>query len=285
MVKEVLENLIIDNKGKYVDCTFGMGGHTKKILDKLSSVGSLYAIDKDPYSAELAKDLALTESRLSVINDNFSNIKNYFGTNEVDGVLLDLGISSYQLDTGNRGFSFQQDGPLDMRINQNEGISAKDWINTAKQKEIEDVLWLIGEERFSRKIARAICSKRLKYSIETTGELAEVILSVVPRRSKKHPATNSFRAIRMFINKEIEELREGLEEVANVLHPGARMAIISFHSIEDRIAKRFIQGKDRMRSQIKFNLVGGKPMKPSFEEIKNNPRSRSAILRIAEKVA
>ena len=284
MVNEVLDNLILDNQGHYLDCTYGMGGHSKAMLNKLSLKGCLHVMDRDPYSTQLAQKLADRDKRVNVIKDSFSNIHNYFKTTSINGVLFDLGISSYQLDTSHRGFSFQSEGPLDMRMDQSQGLSASEWINVANEKEITEVLWTLGEERHSRRIAKAICKRRVRKSIDNTRELADLIVDSVPRISKRHPATNSFRAIRMFINQELEELREGLEEVASILLPGARMAIISFHSIEDRVAKRFIQGKDRRRSEIKFKLISGKPFMPELSEVKKNPRSRSAVLRIAERL-
>ena len=285
MVEEVIDYLILDNNGRYVDCTFGMGGHTCEILKNLSSKASLFAIDRDPFSSDIAKSLSKKDSRVIAINDNFSELSRYIKSSSINGVLLDLGISSYQLDSEKRGFSFQNNGPLDMRMNQNQGISASEWVNTATQKEIDNILWTLGEERFSRKIAKAICISRAKKSIKTTKDLSDLISEIIPRRGRRHPATNTFRAIRMFINNELEVLRVGLEAAASILLPGARLLTISFHSMEDRIVKRFIQGKDRLSSEIQFRLVGGKPIKPKSPEVNRNPRSRSAILRVAERVA
>jgi len=285
MVEEVIDYLILDNNGRYVDCTFGMGGHTHEILKNLSSKASLFAIDRDPFSSDIAKSLSKKDSRVIAINDNFSELSRYIKSSSINGVLLDLGISSYQLDSEKRGFSFQNNGPLDMRMNQNQGISASEWVNIATQKEIDNILWTLGEERFSRKIAKAICISRAKKSIKTTKDLSDLISEIIPRRGRRHPATNSFRAIRMFINNELEVLRVGLEAAASILLPGARLLTISFHSMEDRIVKRFIQGKDRLSSEIQFRLVGGKPIKPKSPEVNRNPRSRSAILRVAERVA
>ena len=220
-----------------------------------------------------------------MISDRFSNLKDHVKKDSIDGILVDLGISSTQLDDSDRGFSFQSKGPLDMRMDQTTGISAEEWINTASKKEIEDVFWILGEERASRKVAKIICEKRIKQPITSTQELAEIVLSCIPRRGKKHPATNIFRAIRMQVNEEIKELYSVLEVASFILRDGGRLAIISFHSIEDRVVKRFIQGKDRISSSVNFKTVGGKHLKPSKEEIKENPRSRSAILRVAEKVA
>ena len=284
MVEEVLENLVFKNNGTYVDCTFGAGGHSLEILKKLDSLGSLVSFDKDIQATLDLSEEFFGETRFKLINDSFSNIKKYFKNDSIDGVLIDLGISSTQLDDAKRGFSFQSDGPLDMRIDATKGITARDWINGASKKEIEDVLWNLGEERASRKIARKIVYSREKKSIETTKDLTDLILNSVHTKSKKHPATNSFRAIRMFINNEIQELKEALEASGDLLRSGGRLAVISFHSMEDRIVKRFFQGKDRVNSRVEFKYLKDKFLKPGSQEILNNPRSRSAILRVAEKV-
>jgi len=284
MVEEVLENLVFKNNGTYVDCTFGAGGHSLEILKKLDSLGSLVSFDKDIQATLNLSREFIGETRFKLINDSFSNIKKYFKNDSIDGVLIDLGISSTQLDDAKRGFSFQSDGPLDMRIDATKGITARDWINGASKKEIEDVLWNLGEERASRKIARKIVYSREKKSIETTKDLTDLILNSVQTKSKKHPATNSFRAIRMFINNEIQELKEALEASGDLLRSGGRLAVISFHSMEDRIVKRFFQGKDRVNSRVEFKYLKDKFLKPGSQEILNNPRSRSAILRVAEKV-
>ena len=284
MVEEVLENLVFKNNGTYVDCTFGAGGHSLEILKKLDSLGSLVSFDKDIQATlDLSEEFS-GETRFKLINDSFSNIKKYFKNDSIDGVLIDLGISSTQLDDAKRGFSFQSNGPLDMRIDATKGITARDWINGASKKEIEDVLWNLGEERASRKIARKIVYSREKKSIETTKDLTDLILNSVHTKSKKHPATNSFRAIRMFINNEIQELKEALEASGDLLRSGGRLAVISFHSMEDRIVKRFFQGKDRVNSRVEFKYLKDKFLKPGSQEILNNPRSRSAILRVAEKI-
>lgn len=285
MVEEVLTHLLGNKIGTYVDCTFGAGGHSSSILKELKTEGLLFGMDKDVSVKDKVPEELKADKRFSLINDNFSNCNNHFLENSLDGILIDLGISSTQLDNSKRGFSFQENGPLDMRLNQEEGFSAEQWINTAKQKEIETVFWELGEERASRKIAKIICDGRVKNPIETTQDLANIVLSCIPRRGKKHPATNIFRAIRMHVNQEIGELQAILESACLLLKAEGRIAIISFHSIEDRVVKRFFQGKDRIFSETKFNSIGGKHIKPSREEIKLNPRSRSAILRVAEKAA
>ena len=283
MVDEVLDNLVFKESGKYVDCTFGAGGHSLEILKKLNEDGSLVSIDKDKrVSINLSSHFS--DARFRLLHDSFANLQDIFQSNEIDGILIDLGISSTQLDDPSRGFSFQSNGPLDMRIDTSKGQTAAEWVNTASKKEIEEVLWILGQERASRKIASKICQSRERKVIESTKELSDLILSCVSKKSKKHPATNSFRAIRMFVNNEIEELQKVLEAASYVLCCGGRLAIISFHSMEDRIVKRFFQNKDRIESSIKFEYVKDKFLKPSKEEIANNPRSRSAILRVAEKV-
>jgi len=284
MTEEVLENLVLTKKGLYVDCTFGAGGHSAKILEKLDENGRLLSMDKDRRATSLIPKDFIQDSRFKIINDSFSHLSLYVENETVNGILIDLGISSTQLDDSERGFSFNLDGPLDMRIDNSKGVSAEEWINNASKKEIEDVFWILGEDRFSRRIAKKICDARIKSPIRTTKQLSEIVVSAVSRKSKKHPATNIFRAIRMKINEELEELYKVLEASSYALCFGGRLAVISFHSMEDRIVKRFIQGKDRLNSSIRFSYIGDKFIKPTSEEIKKNPRSRSAILRVAEKV-
>ena len=195
MTEEVLENLVLSEKGLYVDCTFGAGGHSSKILEKLNKEGKLLSMDKDINATNLITNEFKGDSRFKIINDSFSRLSLYVKNETVNGILVDLGISSTQLEDPERGFSFQLDGPLDMRIDNSKGISAEEWINTASKKEIEDVFWLLGEDRSSRKIAKKICDKRIKSPIKTTKDLSELILSAVSRQSKKHPATNIFLSL------------------------------------------------------------------------------------------
>ena len=255
MVDEVLDSLVFKQNGKYVDCTFGAGGHSSEILKKISNTGALISMEKDAQATLNLSSYFTDDSRFRLINDSFSNIRNFFKDKEVDGVLIDLGISSTQLDDPKRGFSFQSNGPLDMRIDTSKGQTAAEWINNASKKEIEDVLWILGQERASRKIASKICESREKRPIESTKELSDLVVSCVYKKTKKHPATNSFRAIRMYINNEIQELQSVLEAASYVLCCGGRLAVISFHSMEDRIVKRFFQGKDRKESDIKFEYI------------------------------
>ena len=280
MPEEVIENLLHNKDGDYLDCTFGMGGHSKAILKKLSERGRLKAIDKDPKVSEFSKNI--NDTRFEFINSSFSDLQDYFINDSFDGILLDLGISSIQLDDMERGFSFKNDANLDMRMDQSTGMTASDWLNNSSEKEIADVLFLFGEERKSRNLARQIVEKRRKKEISSTSDLTSLKFS--SNRSKKHPATNIFRAIRMFINNEIEELISVLQSSIKLLKKGGRLVVISFHSIEDRIVKNFLKGN---LGDISFeNLVKqkGKIIKPSSDEIKNNPRSRSAILRVGEKL-
>lgn len=280
MPEEVIENLLYNKDGDYLDCTFGMGGHSKAILKKLSERGRLKAIDKDPKVSEFSKNI--NDTRFEFINSSFSDLQDYFINDSFDGILLDLGISSIQLDDMERGFSFKNDANLDMRMDQSTGMTASDWLNNSSEKEIADVLFLFGEERKSRNLARQIVEKRRKKEISSTSDLTSLKFSSI--RSKKHPATNIFRAIRMFINNEVEELISVLQSSIKLLKKGGRLVVISFHSIEDRIVKNFLKGN---LGDISFeNLVKqkGKIIKPSCEEIKNNPRARSAILRVGEKL-
>jgi len=284
MLREVINNLIVDLNGHYVDCTFGNGGHSKSILSTLDKRGSLIALDKDIFSVNIGKNFSASDGRFKIIKSNFSNLSSFLEKDSIDGILVDLGISSSQLDDPKRGFSFQKNGPLDMRLDQEEGLTAKDWINKSSKREIEEVLKYLGQERSYKKIADAINKSRKLQPISSTKDLVEIILSCRTRRTKKHPATNAFRAIRMRVNQELKELSQVLNEAGKVLKLGGRLVVISFHSIEDRIVKRFIQGKETINGESKFSSIGKKPLKPCIEEIQRNPRSRSAILRVAERV-
>ncbi len=284
MVKEVVNNLIVDSSGHYVDCTFGSGGHSINILKNLNNSGSLTALDKDIESVKIGREFASSDERFNIIRSNFSNISKLLESNSIDGILVDLGISSSQLDDPDRGFSFKNNGPLDMRIDQGEDLTAKDWINSSSKKEIEEVLQHLGQERSYKKITEAISKYREIKPISSTKDLVEIILSCKIKRTNKHPATNVFRAIRMRVNQELKELNKVLDDAGKVLKLGGRLVVISFHSIEDRIVKRFLQGKDRIEEENRFSLIRKKPLKPSYDEIKRNPRSRSAILRVAERV-
>lgn len=300
LLSEVLAGLAIKPDGVYIDGTFGRGGHSKAILDMLGARGRLIAIDKDPEAVRFAEKILGADKRFSIAHGSFSALekiaKQYEVFGKVDGILLDLGVSSPQLDVAQRGFSFLQDGPLDMRMNTQQGITAAEWINHAKEKEIADVLFEFGEERFARRIAKAIVHERVLEPIVTTGRLAAIASAANPRwEEHKHPATRTFQAIRIFINQELNELEEVLLQIVEVLGEGGRLAVISFHSLEDRIVKRFIrksiQGEalpielpvkaTELRPQLRSL---GRAIKPSASESLENPRSRSAILRVAEKL-
>jgi len=277
LLKETLKNLIYDKSGSYLDCTFGLGGHSKKILENLNSDGSLYSIDKDKevkHYANLIKD-----ERFNFQTSTFSNISSLFSKNTMNGVLFDLGVSSLQLDKPERGFSFMREGELDMRFDNSSGMSAKEWINTASEKELADVFYFLGEERKSRQFAKKIIQARKDTNISSTKNLAELFK---PKGfQKKHPATNIFRGIRILINNEFEELKEGLISAIKVLKDRGILAVISFHSAEDRIVKNFFK-KDYKNFFEGINLKNVNKIKPSKEEKSTNPRSRSAILRIGE---
>ena len=277
LLKETLKNLIYDKSGSYLDCTFGLGGHSKKILENLNSDGSLYSIDKDKevkHYANLIKD-----ERFNFQTSTFSNISSLFSKNTMNGVLFDLGVSSLQLDKPERGFSFMREGELDMRFDNSSGMSAKEWINSASEKELADVFYFLGEERKSRQFAKKIIQARKDTNITSTKNLAELFK---PKGfQKKHPATNIFRGIRILINNEFEELKDGLISAIKVLKDRGILAVISFHSAEDRIVKNFFK-KDYKNFFEDINLKNVNKIKPSKEEKSTNPRSRSAILRIGE---
>ena len=277
LLKETLNNLIYDKSGSYLDCTFGLGGHSKKILENLDSDGILYSIDKDKEVKDYAN--LINDERFNFQISSFSNISSLFSKNTMNGVLFDLGVSSLQLDKPERGFSFMREGKLDMRFDNSSGISAKEWINTASEKELADVFYFLGEERRSRQFAKKIIQARKDTNISSTKNLAELFK---PRGfHKKHPATNIFRGIRILINNEFEELKEGLISAIKILKDRGILAVISFHSAEDRIVKNFFK-KDYKIFFEDINLKNINKIKPSKEEKLSNPRSRSAILRIGE---
>ncbi|MAV67387.1 MAG: 16S rRNA (cytosine(1402)-N(4))-methyltransferase [Gammaproteobacteria bacterium] len=282
-----------------VDGTFGRGGHSRQLLQRLSADDRLFALDRDPDAASVANLLADEDPRFSFVQARFSELGSVLaqrGFDGVDGILLDLGVSSPQLDRAERGFSFSADGPLDMRMNPNEGQSAADWLNSAEENAIATVLWEYGEERQSRRIAREIAAAR---PLATTLELADLVerVAVAPKKNqRKHPATRTFQAIRMHVNAEVEELDEGLKAGFNALSIGGRLAVISFHSLEDRKVKRTFRELSQpprlprrlpvrhSAEQIPGRLVSG-AIKPGLAELNANPRARSAILRVIERVS
>ena len=301
MLQPVLAGLNLESGGVYIDGTFGRGGHSRAILEHLDSEGRLLVMDKDPEACNVARDLAASDARVTVCNASFARLEevvNELGwQNRVNGILLDLGVSSPQLDNAGRGFSFLRDGPLDMRMDTGSGQTAAEWLKVVSENELADVLKQYGEERFARRIAREIVRLRQQEPIETTRQLAELIAGAVPFKEKhKHPATRSFQAIRIFINRELDELRAVLPQTINVLAVDGRLVVMSFHSLEDRIVKRFMRDEQRgpglppdlpvipAKYSPRLRIVG-KPVCASAEEIRANPRARSAMLRIAERAA
>jgi 16S rRNA (cytosine1402-N4)-methyltransferase len=301
LLDEVLDALQVKQDGLYVDGTFGRGGHAAAVLERLGTQGRLLAFDKDPYALNYAADRFGNESRLIMRGGSFGDLQSVVTElgwqGKVDGILLDLGVSSPQLDDASRGFSFLNDGPLDMRMDPHSGVSAADWLADADAEQIADVLWRYGEERHSRRIARAVVAARAADPIRSTRQLAELIAAAVPgREGRKHPATRSFQAIRIFINRELQDLEAVLPQAVDVLAAGGRLAVISFHSLEDRLVKRFIRDQQR-GPQLPPDLpimpqafaprlrAVGKPVRASEQEVRSNPRARSAVLRVAERVA
>jgi len=300
LLTEAVSGLITDTDGLYIDGTFGRGGHASLILSHLSTVGRLMAIDKDPRACEVARNKFSVDTRFEIRQTSFANIrklveeKKCYG--KVTGVLLDLGVSSPQLDDPARGFSFLKDGPLDMRMDPDSGVSAADWLSIAKEDDIAQVLKDYGEERYSRRIARAIVSARADKAITRTGQLATIVKAANPAWEKdKHPATRAFQGIRIFINKELEDLKMVLPDILDVLAVGGRLVVISFHSLEDRIVKRFIRDQERgehipkgfpvMEKDIIRRLRSiKKAVKSTDLEVNDNRRARSAVMRIAQKL-
>ena len=301
LFEEALEALTISPFGVYVDGTFGRGGHSGAIMQRLEDAGRLLAIDKDPQAIAYAKEQFGGDERFSIKHGSFAMLGKLAQQSDVvgkvNGLLLDLGVSSPQLDDPKRGFSFLRDGPLDMRMDTSCGVSAAQWLAKAEAKDIAQVLKEYGDERFAKRIARAIVDARQKQPIVTTGQLAAIIEQANPTREReKHPATRSFQAIRIYINRELEELQQCLDQSLEVLAPGGRLAVVSFHSLEDRIVKRFIRNCERgdafpvglpvTQEQLKPKLKSvGKAIYPSADEIASNPRARSAVLRVAERMA
>jgi len=301
LLEQALDALVKDKDGFYIDATFGRGGHSRRILESLSGQGSLLVIDKDPEAIAIANELAAKDTRVIVHHGSFADVQDAVQAlkmqGRVAGVLMDLGVSSPQLDDPRRGFSFMKDGPLDMRMNTQAGESAGDWLARADEKSIADVLYQFGEERFSRRIARAIVKRRQERTITRTLDLAEIIKQAHPKWEKhKHPATRSFQAIRIFINDELKDLEQTLPKLLDVLMPGGRLVVISFHSLEDRLVKRFIQNEEKGDSYpadlpVTQDFLNprlrhiGKALKAEADELSENIRARSAVMRVAEKVA
>ncbi len=301
LLNESIEALAIKPDGIYVDATFGRGGHSRQILAKLSANGRLLAFDRDPQAIEASKALA-DDPRFEIVHEPFSTMEQVLAEKDllgkVDGVLMDLGVSSPQLDDAERGFSFMRNGPLDMRMDPTRGISAADWLARADEQDITQVIKEFGEEKFGKRIAYAICQQRLEKPVSTTLELAELVDKAVPVKDKfKHPATRTFQGIRIYINSELDEIRTGLKGALAGLASGGRLAVISFHSLEDRLVKRFMREQSRgkqvpiglplteaeLNASKAMSLIG-KAIKPSNVEIEQNVRARSSVLRVAEKL-
>ncbi|MGL9750714.1 MAG: 16S rRNA (cytosine(1402)-N(4))-methyltransferase RsmH [Symbiopectobacterium sp.] len=302
LLDEAVNGLNIRTDGTYIDGTFGRGGHSRLILSRLGPEGRLVAIDRDPQAIAAAE--AIQYSRFSIVHRPFSALASYVETlgltGRIDGVLLDLGVSSPQLDDPERGFSFMRDGPLDMRMDPTRGQSAAQWLQTA---EVDDIAWVLktfGEERFAKRIARAIVKRNSTEPMTRTGELAALIAAASPIKERhKHPATRSFQAIRIYINNELDEIEQALNGALTALAPQGRLSIISFHSLEDRIVKRFMRHHSRgpqvpagiPLTEAQLRAQGGQTLKtvgkmmPQEAEVAENPRARSSVLRIAERLA
>lgn len=285
-LQEAITHLNVLPKGCYIDGTFGRGGHSKEILAALDAEGCLLALDKDPEAIDAAK--LFNDSRFSIEQCSFEELhviaekKGISG--KVDGILLDFGVSSPQIDNPERGFSFMRDGPLDMRMDPTQGLSAAAWLASENETVIADTLWLYGEERHSRRIAKAICRERDLAPITQTGQLAEIIAKAHPRWEKgQHAATRSFQAIRIHVNRELEAIQLVLPQAIEILAKGGRLVTITFHSLEDRLVKRTLRRFMEKAAGVKVKRIT-KAIKPSEAEVKENPRSRSATLRVIEKL-
>ncbi|MCC2605380.1 16S rRNA (cytosine(1402)-N(4))-methyltransferase RsmH [Planctobacterium marinum] len=301
LLHESIDALAIKQDGIYVDATFGRGGHSRLILEQLGDNGRLIAFDRDPMAIEAAKAFA-DDSRFQIVHSAFSDMVSALTElgllGRIDGVLMDLGVSSPQLDDAGRGFSFMKDGPLDMRMDTSKGISASEWLNSADEADITRVIKEYGEEKFGKRIAHAIVTTRDENPLTSTLQLAKLIDQAVPVKDKfKHPATRAFQGIRIFINDELGEIERGLASALQVLAADGRLAVISFHSLEDRYVKRFMRDLSRgmqvphglpvrqeeINASKKLRLIG-KAIKPDESEIKRNVRARSSVLRVAEKL-
>ena len=295
---EAVDALMVKPDGVYVDCTFGRGGHTREILHRLGARGRVVAMDRDAEAVSAARDLA--DPRLAVLHASFGRLAEVVaeqGIDRVDGIVMDLGVSSPQLENAQRGFSFRLDGPLDMRMDASRGITAAQWLAAASEKQIGEVIKTYGEERFARQIAGAIVAARSRRAISTTRQLAQIVEEAVRTREPgQAPATRTFQAVRIFVNQELEELSLALSQGLELLKAGGRLVVISFHSLEDRIVKRFMRQhaqpapvprgmavREADRAPARLRIVG-KPLRPPAAEVADNPRARSAILRVAEKL-
>ncbi|MCT7360684.1 MAG: 16S rRNA (cytosine(1402)-N(4))-methyltransferase [Thalassobium sp.] len=300
LLQETVDGCLNDPAGIYVDGTFGRGGHSRLLLSKLAPEGRLIGFDKDPLAINTGKELEQEDSRFQIVQASFADMKaelKALGIDQVNGILLDLGVSSPQLDDAERGFSFMKDGPLDMRMNPDAGLSAAEWCAQTSEEEIARVLKEYGEERFAKRMARAIINARADAPITRTRELAELIKEANPAWEKhKHPATRAFQAIRIAVNNELGDLEKVLAESVDLLLPHGRLAVISFHSLEDRMVKRFIRAQEKGRElppgiPVPESMLGrtmkkmGKAIMPGNDEVRINARARSAVLRVAERLA
>jgi 16S rRNA (cytosine1402-N4)-methyltransferase len=299
LLAEAIDALNVREDGIYVDCTFGRGGHSRAILERIGAHGRLVALDRDPQAVRAGAEVR--DPRFAIHHARFSRLGEVLaaeGLTRLDGVLMDLGVSSPQLEDAARGFSFRLEGPLDMRMDTTDGVTAEQWLASASEDHIREVIETYGEERFAGAIARAIVAARSRGAIRTTRQLAQIVAQAVRTREPgQDPATRTFQAVRIFVNQELEELPLALAQALDHLAAGGRLAVISFHSLEDRLVKRFLRRhsqpapvprglalRESERAPAKLRLVG-KPRRPSVQEIALNPRSRSAALRVAERLA
>lgn len=300
LLHETVEGCLNNPAGIYVDGTFGRGGHSRLLLSKLAPEGRLIGFDKDPLAIQSGKELEQEDSRFQIVQASFADLKvelQRLGIEKIDGLLLDLGVSSPQLDDAERGFSFLRDGPLDMRMNPGAGLSAAEWLAKTPEKEIARVLKEYGEERYSKRIANWLVRAQAEEPIVTTLRLAEIVKAANPNWERhKHPATRAFQAIRIAVNNELGDLENILADSVDTLAPGGRLSVISFHSLEDRMVKRFIRAQEKGKDipvgiPLTDDQLGktmkrvGKAYMPDAEEIRRNARSRSAVLRVAERLA
>jgi 16S rRNA (cytosine1402-N4)-methyltransferase len=302
LLNESVDGLAIKADGIYIDCTFGRGGHSGEILSRLGEHGRLVAIDRDPTAIKAAQKYA-DDPRFEIVHSGFADLEQVADDlgliDKVDGILLDLGVSSPQLDDASRGFSFMNDGPLDMRMDTSKGQTAAQWLMAADVEDISWVLKTFGEEKHAWRIANAIVDYRQEQELTRTGQLAQLIKNTAPQREiKKHPATRSFQAIRMYINSELDQIEQALNASLSVLKEGGRLAVISFHSLEDRLVKQFMNKhskakqvprglpvpEEELHKGKKLSLVG-KKLKPGEQEVSDNVRSRSSVLRVAQRLA
>ncbi len=304
LLDEAIDALRVSPDGRYIDGTFGRGGHSRKILELLGQGGAVLGIDRDPEAIAMARRELGEDARLQVLQGTFSDMETLSDAAwpavqqpAVDGVLLDLGVSSPQLDDPERGFSFMRDGPLDMRMDPDAGQSAADWLASAAEAEIARVLFEYGEERHSRRIARMIVQERKETALTRTLQLADLVARAVPgREAGKHPATRTFQALRILVNEELDEVSSGLAAASRLLRTGGRLVVISFHSLEDRLVKRFMRGDHARRDvprrmPVRGSATGGWILRPEGrairageQEVRHNPRARSAVLRVAVRI-